>query len=358
MARLLRRTVQPVPAMFERSLHRLRAELALGCGFVLAGALLNAGGELVAIVLMPHPESTAALLAHWLTTQWLTSMAGAMIVLIFLRLSMESGRALARQPWRFAVALVSGALAAALTAWAIAALMGRAPPIGSPDLAPKIFNAWQEAMYSGTLVGWLYVLTMRRVEERRAISALLARRSILRRQLTESTLLAHRARVEPETIAQVLTQIRQRHQSAPTTAAALLDHLVNYLRLVMHRSRDRQPSLLSELSLLRSYLRLCEAQAGVPIRCDDAALADAPASAARLPIFLIAKQILALALEGGGGSIALALHWQANSLMLRLELGSGALPPHAATLLARLGGQLQPVDELGTLRYVATFNAV
>lgn len=339
--------------MLDTMLRRLRTQLPLGLAFAFAGALLNCGVTLIVRLQAPGTHSSSDVLLHWLQHNWLPSMEGALIIMLCLRLSTERGSDLARRPLRFGVVLVAGATLSTLLQWSIAAATGRAPLIGDAALLPELLDTWQQAMYCGTLVGWLYILTLRRIEQRTEFVLLLARRSILRRQLSHKTLMARRAQVDPEQVARVLAQIRQRHLAAPLAAAGLLDQLISYLRLVMHRTRAEAPSLLAELSLVRAYLSLCEAEFAIPVTWDEQHMAGASDSAGRQPIFLAVRQLLALALAGGAARVDLSLQWQAKGIMLRLDVGPAVLPAHAADSMAPYAAPLRHVHENGVNYYVA-----
>lgn len=327
--------------------------LAFATLAVLVNSTLNLFGSGAAEFLQKN--GALAWLARWFLGDILPSLAAALVVLGCLRLSAERAADMARRPWRFALILVTSAAIGTLAVWQIESALGRANFSSSTELKIKLFNIWQQIMYCGTLFGWLYVLYLRRTEDRAQFALLQTKRSLLKRQMAHSRLLATRAKIEPEMVARVLRETRTRYLTEPLQASALLEHMIGYLRLAMNRGRDPNPTLSSELILFRSYLALREAEMGLKIRfeVEHEVLPANQKQPTPAPVFLVLQSLLAQALVAGSTTIALRLRMGKGDMQLELDTGVVALGPEN---LSRLAAEIKERVFAGTVILLPTCN--
>lgn len=169
------------------------------------------------------------------------TVAATLILVLLLRLSMDRASDLLRRPVRFLLLLSGGSAGAALIAWCIHFVFsnGRiATVMQRPD---RLFENWTLAMLWGGLIGWLYLLSLQRAEDRAKLAALLGRRALLARQLAQARLGAARAQIDPSMVAQVLSQVRARYRTDPPAASAQLDQLISQLRRALNRVKRESP---------------------------------------------------------------------------------------------------------------------
>lgn len=252
-----------------------------------------------------------------LARSFLPSFASAMTVGFAICLSSDSGVALARRPARFVTALMLGATCAVPVVWAIDWLL----PIKSNwELPRRLLDWWLTVILFGMFFGWAAVLYWQRIEDQARLTLLLSRRSLLTRQLAQLRCSAARAQIDPELVARVLRQVQDRYRVNDGCAAVLLEQLICYLRLAMGRMRSQRVSGREEVTLLRAYIALREAETGVRIALqlnleNDENLQNDPFS---VPLFLLSRKML----EAVPAAPALVVCIQQRGDHLLVELGS------------------------------------
>lgn len=192
------------------------ALLAAAVGGVLARApeLMAYGAE----------HGGAALAAH-IAWRYLVCVLVGLVLMAMLRV----GRTHEGGPGRFLLVLVP---TSALASWFACVLLrslrrGRLVyEIAPVDYVEMLVNV----LLWGGVFGWLAVLARRRQAARQLFAALLARRALLARQVAQAELLAARAQVDPDHVADVLRKVQALYGHAPAQAAAMLDQLVDSLR--------------------------------------------------------------------------------------------------------------------------------
>lgn len=240
----------PLAAML---LRRLRAKARHSIAFVLLGTCIGT------MTMLPNwlPHMNEFSLRDADPRWWqdlLVLLAGAVLVMSALRIFMERAAELAQRPGRFAVLVLLGAALATLLMWAIILVRKHARP-GDVELA-EYLNTWWQTLLWGGLVGWIYVLNLRRTEDREQLDALQLRRATLARELARSQLGAARAQIDPAMVARVLREVHRRYHSRPEQAAVLLDQLIGYLRLAMQRVQQSAPAAEADAALARAFAAL------------------------------------------------------------------------------------------------------
>lgn len=180
--------------------------------------------------------------------------------------SLVGSEALGLRGARHALAtLVSLALGIATGLGAMIALQGgmlnRVAVLEGVLVSDAAFVAREAWLYfiSGTLLA-IYFAS----REREAAFVRLAQAAALERIRAERATLASRlkvlqARVEPELLFGVLSEVRRLYERDPAAAGALLDDLIGYLRAALPQLRGEASTLGREVSLAAAYLRLLPA---------------------------------------------------------------------------------------------------
>jgi len=316
-------------------LRRLRTGLAPAVVF---GTLAILGRNLESLpddVAMAHRIGLVAFFVHWLVNNFIEACVIAAVLLLSLRISVPSGTDMTRRPARFFGVLALAGTMAAFAAWEIGAQLGAMPGLLAPDMAwERFYEGWVATLLWGGLFGWMYVLYLQRREDQLRLTMALGQRSLLARLLAQSQLATARAQIEPEMVVRVLRVVHQRYDTAPETAAALMDHLIDYLRLVLNRVREQRPLLVNDLGLIRSYLALHEAETGHRIPFETAAVEGSlPAEST----FVVVRTLIraANALPGAQTTLRLATH----AHHIAIDIGTGAIP-FGQELIAHISAEL------------------
>ncbi len=271
-------------------LQRLQTDATTGLLF-LALAILCADVEKIPEYLAKaNAQGSGAFLWHWVSKTLLSNVILAVITLLVLRISAPSGSSMTRKPLRFFVCLAIGTALGLLVAWQVGVALDYLPSFFSPDMDwMKLYSGWADSLLWGGLFGWMYFLNLRRKEDQARFGVLLGRRALLARQLAQSQIIAARAQVDPAMVVRILREVHTRYADNATAASTLMDHMIDYLRLALHRVREPRPMLARELPLLRAYLNLRAAETGRQIHLHAGQfLADRPAGA----IFLVAREMV------------------------------------------------------------------
>jgi LytS/YehU family sensor histidine kinase len=113
---------------------------------------------------------------------------------------------------------------------------------------------------SSLVLGWLITLAaqLREREARaRALSLQLElQRSQAEKQAVDARLALLQGQIEPHFLFNTLANVQALVETGSPHAAEVLKSLIAYLRAAMPRLHDQQPTLGSELALVRSYLEL------------------------------------------------------------------------------------------------------
>jgi hypothetical protein len=286
---------------------------------------LGIGGLVGAVWALPQlapiiPERGYLL---WLLRALLASYVPGLILVLALAIVMDSGGDLAQRPPLFLLALVVGATVGTLAIWTVDLWIHFPRQV---SISQALLSWWVTIMVFGGVFGWAGVLHIRRIEDQAKLASLLAQRSVLALRVAHSNLLAARAKIDPEMVARVLRTVRDRYRSDADKASQLLDHLIAYLRLAMNRERESKPSWTGEISLLRAYVDLREAEAGMQIGIGaNVGSGSWERNAHVLPIFPIAKAMLDAAMAEISKGIALQVDVGIGRPALALETGASAL---------------------------------
>lgn len=170
------------------------------------------------------------------------TLSASLFLTLMLRLSMERASDLLHRPVRFLLLLATGAAAATLMAWALHVVISNGSIAGLWSRPDKMFQFWSNAMLWGSLVGWLYLLSLQRLETSAHLAGLLGRRAALGRQLARARLGTARAQVDPAMVARELSEVRIGYRSDAAAASARLDALISHLRRALSRARNDDPS--------------------------------------------------------------------------------------------------------------------
>lgn len=268
----------------------------------------------------------------------------AAFVLAFTRRSAE----LIARPGRFLALLLAGAtfgfavVRAAATAMALPEARVRWQMVARDEVALLVWC---------TLFGWLFFLYLRRQADRSRLALTLMRRALLMRQLAQSRLGAARAQIEPEMIAAVLRTVKlhaatNRRVLEPARGAidpvALIDHLANYLRLLLDRVRHGAPTLLSDLALVRSLVALREAETGIALELHVESHVVAFGERSAMATFLVVRAMLDAAVQCAPRAVRLALSAQEDRLRVQVLFAGADMAAGVRAQLATRLAQLQP----------------
>lgn len=287
-------------------LQRLQTDAATGLLF-LGLAILCADVEKIPEYLVKaNTLGSGTFLWHWVSKTLLSNVILAVITLLVLRISAPSGASMTRKPWRFFVCLAVGTALGLLVAWQVGVVLGYSPSFFGPDMDwMKLYSGWADSLLWGGLFGWMYFLNLRRKEDQARFGMLLGRRALLARQLAQSQMVAARAQVDPAMVVRILREVHTRYDHNAVAASSLMDHMIDYLRLALHRVREPRPLLARELPLLRAYMGLRAAETGRQIHLHaEHFLADRPAGA----VFLVARDMVDNALLATSADNVVELH--------------------------------------------------
>ncbi|OGB24974.1 MAG: hypothetical protein A3I66_03000 [Burkholderiales bacterium RIFCSPLOWO2_02_FULL_57_36] len=274
-------------SLFERIVRRVRT---VGLPSLLWAMVGSVAGMVWALpILAPMIQEYGYLL--WLFRGIFSSFVSAFILILALCIGASNGTDMAQRPIRFLLALMIGAMCATAAIWGIDVGIGIKSPF---SLAGRLMNSWLTILVFGGVFGWAAVLSMRYTEDQGRLAMLLGRRAILSRQLAQSRLLTARAQIDPELVVRVLNNVRIRYRSCPPDAVALLDRLIEFLRLAMNRTRAPQVTFATELALLRAYLILRQSETGTVIHLQNKHEVDGSQrhKLITIPLVLIAKCIM------------------------------------------------------------------
>ncbi|SHH72662.1 hypothetical protein [Massilia sp. CF038] len=215
---------------------RLLADLPRSIGFAFAGAAT------VQVIDIPEWIEKISLPGRdlwWFlpvfSRTMVSTMVAGLLVVLTIRLCTDDGRNLLRRPWRFLLLLLAGCCVATALSWCVhhAISLGMGLPVRLR--LEYVFDVWMKTLLWGGLLGWLYLWSLQRSADQLALAGLLGKRAVLARQLASSRLGEARARIDPAMVARILGRVQARYRDDPDVAAQLLDQLIAYLRLAMHR---------------------------------------------------------------------------------------------------------------------------
>lgn len=219
---------------------RLGSNVLLTVAFGILGALTGIFSQLPDWIERISEQGVDAFLAR-LPRGMAATLVAALFLVLLLRLCTERAADLTRRPALFALIVLVGGAGATLLGFSVRVALsdGWIPHFAArPDMLLKF---WLDVVLWFGLVGWLYLLSLQRAEDRATLAGLLGRRAALGRQLAHVRLGAARAQVDPAEVAKVLAEVRERYRDDPPAASALLDQLIGRLRRAMDRgSRESQ----------------------------------------------------------------------------------------------------------------------
>jgi hypothetical protein len=321
---------------FARSrLHRLQTGTTTGLLFLTLAILCSEVENIPQRLEKAGELGSDAFLWHWLSKTLVSNFILAAVTLLVLRISAPNGWSMTQKPMRFLASLAVGTALGVLASWQLGVSLGRLPSVFAANMDWKgFYSAWTNSLLWGGLFGWMYFLYLRRKEDQVRFGMLLGRRALLARQLSQSLIVAARAQVDPAMVVRILREVRARYAHDAPEASTLMDHMVDYLRLALHRVRDVQPMLAKELPLLRAYLALREAETGRRLRLSgDQSVATRPAG----PVFLVARDMLDIAIQATQSDLDMRITIATDHTVVELRTGGEALMP---AQLERLAGSL------------------
>lgn len=215
--------------------HRAGRNIGVSCAFAFLGALNS--GLLIEIPLWLLQQEKNDVWRWYWSLSFLLCFISALIILLVLRVSVARAAHLVRNRWRFVAVFSSAALLVSMLAWPLRQAL-QSGVLNAPSLPTlEYLDFWLQEMLWDGLIAWLYLHYLQKMEDRATFACLLARRAGLARQLAQAELMALRAQIDPALLTSVLQIVHSRYVAEPENAAALLDQLIAYLRLVMNRKR-------------------------------------------------------------------------------------------------------------------------
>lgn len=228
-------------------LKRLTEHARLTVGFACIGAATGYGAGVLRWLDI-YDRHGWDVVAHRMPRELIAFLLGALILMFSLKLCAQGPGNLLRRPWKFLASLALASTLASSAGWGAIVFMsaGRLPLDAGIE---KFYDIWLQAMLWGGMVGWMYLLSLRRAESHARLSDMLLQRMLLARQLACSRLGTARAQFDPAMVARVLSEVHKRYRNDPVAASALLDQLISYLRLAMNRARVDVPDAAAEQEL-------------------------------------------------------------------------------------------------------------
>ncbi|MGZ3236410.1 MAG: histidine kinase, partial [Burkholderiaceae bacterium] len=249
----------------------------------------------------------------------------ALILIVALSISVDSGSEMARRPFWYVIVLTLGSAVATAATWGIDQI---APSNNPMSLPFKLMDIWLTIMLFGGVFGWAAVLSVKRNEEQAILTQMLMRRSLLARQVAQARLFAARAQVDPEMVARVLKQVRHQYATDASAAGVMLDQLIAFLRLAMNRKGSTRALLSNEIDMMRGYATLRQVEANTPI--DLQILLDADVQQQQIaaaPFFLLVRHVLRELSPASATPLLLQLRIATGSLQLNIVYGVTPLDP-------------------------------
>lgn len=244
-----RRDGLPVPAaadapnLLEAFLARWRTFGVPTLQWALVGSIMGSAWTLQAVkgVIEQHGYLL------WLYRGTAPAFVSALILLVSFGLSAGSGSELARRPGRYLLVLALASAIATAAIWAIDWSLAVKHTFPLPN---RLMDNWLTVMLFGGAFGWAAVLNVKRSEEQAALTQLLMRRSLLARQVAQAKLFAARAQIDPDMVARELSRVRDLYPADAEGAGALLDQLIDHLRLAMNRMGTQRAAGAGEVDIL------------------------------------------------------------------------------------------------------------
>ena len=192
------------------------------------------------------------------------------------------------------------------------------------------------------IMALLYFAHLRRSREHEQAAARLAAaqgaQRHARRRVAQARLQEVQARIDPQLLFEMLDTVRRLYERDAARAERFLDELINFLRAALPRLRAASSSLLHEVELARTFMRLhaLAGAAGLDMTIDVAP----DALHARFPAgVLLPLLATAVASSAGGCRLAATRSGDGCRLVLTLEAApSGASVARVQTLLTELYG--------------------
>lgn len=252
---------------WQRMWLRLRSGFLPGVAFALVAALTGSSSRLSTWLIESDEPSTATALLRWLIHIVIPSFFAALVVFLCLRLSTDNGVDMRRRPGFFFCVLLLATSLATLIGWELAIALKSPSGYGWLSIpVAELLNTWLTILLWGFLFGWLYLLYLQHRDDKMRFGLLLTRRSLLTRQIAQSSLQAVRTQIDPEMVAGILRAVRERYTRDADSAVLLMEHLISYLRLAMNRGRDKTVSMEDAIALSRAYVALCSVEADREMR--------------------------------------------------------------------------------------------
>lgn len=217
------------------ALRRMRGNLSYTLGFAMIGAVTGALNQLPGWMSRYDQMGADAFFAR-LPRDAAGAIAATVLLTFVLRLCTEKASDLLRRPLVFVAIMVVSTVVATWFGTSVHVALSNGRIVGYVN-DEKLLTSWLDAMLWFGLVGWLYLLALRRAELRATLSGLLGRRAALGRQLAHARLGTARAQIDPAEVARVLVEVRTAYRADPAAASATLDELIGRLRRAMSRVR-------------------------------------------------------------------------------------------------------------------------
>jgi Histidine kinase len=167
--------------------------------------------------------------------------------------------------------LVHIAVFAPLAAWFIAVLIGAAfDRYYGNDLLQTFYVRFRGTLVAGLSAGVLYVAIVGAIVYLRTQHVSIAntrlsqakQESDIARQLTETKLRLLQAQIEPHFLFNTLASAQQLASKGSPAAAALIGHLVHFLRTSIPAMRDERGALQREFEQINAYLAIMKTRMG------------------------------------------------------------------------------------------------
>ncbi len=204
----------------------------------------------------------------------------------------------------FALAATIATLVAAAIDWAGGYVIARIGGLPWEFEAIEVLGYATGQLPTMLLIGFLaafgctyFIDAQRRTERLRSLQ--LERVRVTRRAY-EARLQALQARVEPRFLFETLSAAETLYETAPETAACMLDNLISYLRAALPALEDSSSTLRAELTLVQTWLDIARIRSGD--RLCFALPEDQGHCDARMPPMLLVPLVQHAVEHGGAGT--------------------------------------------------------
>ena len=189
------------------------------------------------------------------------------------------------------------------------------------------------AIVFGVAISWFFHSRDKLATQRLALEEEARRRSEREKSLMATQLQLLQAQIEPHFLFNALANVISLIDNSPDSARKMLEHLSDYLRTSLQRTRTEQTTVQDEVDLLTAYLSVQQIRMGERLRFD----VDCPASLLNVPLpALLVQPLVENAIKHGledapdGGSVTIRFQRHDDALLISVTDDGAGIQQNAS----------------------------